>query len=74
MIVTTTPRPTRIVKALAADPDTIVTRGSTFDNKGHLARAFLKRIASATRAARSGGRSCSPRSSRRRRAPCGPGR
>ena len=45
MIVTTTPRPTRIVKALAADKDTIVTRGSTFDNRGHLARAFLKRIA-----------------------------
>ena len=45
MIVTTTPRPTRIVKALVADRDTIVTRGSTFDNRGHLARAFIKRIA-----------------------------
>ncbi len=45
MIVTTTPRPTRIVKQLSADKDTIVTRGSTFDNRGHLARAFLKRIA-----------------------------
>ncbi len=45
MIVTTTPRPTRIVKALAADKDTIVTRGSTFDNRSHLAGAFLKRIA-----------------------------
>ena len=45
MVVTTTPRPTRIVKSLAADKDTIVTRGSTFENKGHLARAFLERIA-----------------------------
>ena len=45
MIVTTTPRPTRIVKSLAADKDAIVTRGSTFDNRGHLASAFLKRIA-----------------------------
>ena len=44
MVVTTTPRPTRIVKQLAADKDTIVTRGSTFENKGHLARAFLERI------------------------------
>jgi phage terminase large subunit-like protein len=44
MIVTTTPRPTRIIKELAADKDTIVTRGSTFDNKGNLARAFLERI------------------------------
>jgi phage terminase large subunit-like protein len=45
MVVTTTPRPTRIIKSLAADKDTIVTRGSTFENKGHLARAFLERIA-----------------------------
>ena len=45
MVVTTTPRPTKIIKQLAADKDTIVTRGSTFDNKGHLARAFLERIA-----------------------------
>jgi phage terminase large subunit-like protein len=45
MVVTTTPRPTRIIKSLAAGRDTIVTRGSTFDNKGHLAKAFLQRIA-----------------------------
>ncbi len=45
MVVTTTPRPTRIIKQLAADKDTIVTRGSTFANKGYLARAFLERIA-----------------------------
>ena len=45
MVVTTTPRPTRIIKQLIGEPDTIVTRGSTFDNKGHLARAFLERIA-----------------------------
>jgi phage terminase large subunit-like protein len=44
-IVTTTPRPTRIIKTLASDKDTIVTRGSTFDNKGNLARAFLEKIA-----------------------------
>ena len=43
-IVTTTPRPTKIIKTLVADKDTIVTRGSTFDNKAHLARAFFKRI------------------------------
>ena len=44
MVVTTTPRPSRIIKQLAADKDTIVTRGSTFDNKAHLARAFFERI------------------------------
>ena len=43
-IVTTTPRPTKIIKALAAGKDTIVTRGSTFDNRAHLARAFFERI------------------------------
>jgi phage terminase large subunit-like protein len=43
-IITTTPRPTKVVKTLAAGKDTIVTRGSTFDNKAHLARAFFERI------------------------------
>jgi phage terminase large subunit-like protein len=43
-IVTTTPRPSKIIKSLAADKDTIVSRGSTFDNKAHLARAFFERI------------------------------
>ena len=45
MVVTTTPRPSRIIKQLAAGKDTIVTRGSTFDNRRHLASAFLERIA-----------------------------
>ena len=43
-VITTTPRPSKIIKALAAGKDTIVTRGSTFDNKAHLARAFFERI------------------------------
>jgi phage terminase large subunit-like protein len=43
-IITTTPRPSKIIKALAAGKDTIVTRGSTFDNRAHLARAFFERI------------------------------
>jgi len=43
-VVTTTPRPTNIIKSLAIDKDTIVTRGSTFDNRAHLARAFFERI------------------------------
>jgi phage terminase large subunit-like protein len=43
-VITTTPRPTKIIKALSGGEDTIVTRGSTFDNKAHLARAFLERI------------------------------
>jgi len=44
-IVTTTPRPTALVRSLAADPSTHVTRGSTYDNKANLARKFLQEIA-----------------------------
>jgi phage terminase large subunit-like protein len=43
-VITTTPRPTKIIKTLSAGKDTIVTRGSTFDNKANLARAFFERI------------------------------
>ena len=44
VIVSTTPRPTQIIRDLVADPSTHVTRGSTYDNKGNLAEDFLKRI------------------------------
>jgi phage terminase large subunit-like protein len=43
-VITTTPRPTKLIKRLVDDKDAIVTRGSTFDNSPHLAEAFLKRI------------------------------
>lgn len=43
-IVTTTPRPLPLIKKLVTDDDTYVTRGSTFDNAGNLARPFLKQI------------------------------
>jgi phage terminase large subunit-like protein len=41
---TTTPRPTRLVKSLAADPATVVTRGTTYDNQANLAPAFFSSI------------------------------
>jgi phage terminase large subunit-like protein len=44
-VITTTPRPTKIIKHLIDDKDAIVTRGSTFDNVHHLAQAFIERIA-----------------------------
>jgi phage terminase large subunit-like protein len=44
-VITTTPRPTKIIKQLVTDKDAIVTRGSTFDNRHHLAQAFIERIA-----------------------------
>lgn len=40
-VITTTPRPTKIIKELTADEHTFVTRGSTFDNKENLAPAAL---------------------------------
>lgn len=43
-VVTTTPRPIPIVRELLADPGTVVTRGSTFDNRSNLAPKFYKKI------------------------------
>jgi phage terminase large subunit-like protein len=43
-IVTTTPRPIPLIKKLISDPRTVVTRGSTFDNKANLAEPFLRQI------------------------------
>jgi phage terminase large subunit-like protein len=40
-IVTTTPRPVRLVRELLADPSTIVTRGRTLDNAANLDPATL---------------------------------
>src|SRR5512145_460299 len=45
-VVTTTPRPTEIIKSLIADPTTHITRGTTYDNKANLAKAFFSRIIS----------------------------
>lgn len=43
-VVTTTPRPTKAIKELVADPTTHVTRGSTYENRANLAKAFLDTI------------------------------
>ena len=42
--VTTTPKPTELLKALIADPTTTTVRGSTHDNKTHLAPTFFQKI------------------------------
>lgn len=44
-IATSTPRPTPLVKTLVADPTTVVTRGTTYDNLHNLAPAFRTVIA-----------------------------
>jgi predicted phage terminase large subunit-like protein len=40
-VVTTTPRPTKIIKEMSKAEDTLVVRGSTFDNAANLAPAAL---------------------------------
>ena len=42
--ITTTPRPIPLIKKLMADPRTVTTRGSTFDNIGNLAASFVTQI------------------------------
>lgn len=43
-VVTTTPKPTKLLKSIVADSDTLVTRGSSYDNMGNLSPQFIKRI------------------------------
>lgn len=45
-VVTSTPRPTKQIKELLVDPGTIVTRGTTYDNKANLSAKFFKKIIS----------------------------
>ena len=42
--ITTTPRPTMLLKSIIADSGTVITRGSTFDNSTNLAPKFLEVI------------------------------
>jgi phage terminase large subunit-like protein len=44
VVVTTTPRPTKLIRTLLADPTAVVTRGSTYENRTNLAPAFLQQI------------------------------
>lgn len=43
-IITTTPRPTRLMRDLLADPLTFSTQHSTYENIGNLAENFLDRV------------------------------
>ncbi len=44
LCVTTTPRPVRLVLDLINDPTTAVVRGTTYENRSHLAPSFFDRI------------------------------
>jgi phage terminase large subunit-like protein len=43
-VVTTTPRPTKLIRELLADPKVVVTRGRTAENRANLAPAFLSQV------------------------------
>lgn len=45
-VVTTTPRPTALIKELLADEGTVIARASTMDNAAHLSASFMKNIQS----------------------------
>ncbi|HUK11469.1 MAG TPA: terminase family protein, partial [Stellaceae bacterium] len=44
IVVTTTPKPVRLIRMLVEDPNVIVSRGSTRENRRHLAKIFLEAI------------------------------
>src|ERR1700751_4438079 len=44
VVVTTTPKPIKIIRDLIADPTTVIIRGSTYDNRANLAPAFMAQI------------------------------
>jgi phage terminase large subunit-like protein len=43
-IVTTTPRPTALLKRLLADPATAISRSRTVDNQAYLAKSFIEEV------------------------------
>ena len=43
-VVATTPRPTKLIKELVADPKVVVTGGTTYQNVANLAPAFIEQI------------------------------
>ncbi len=44
VFVSTTPRPIPVIRSIMADPSTVVTRGSTFDNARNLPPQFLEKL------------------------------
>jgi phage terminase large subunit-like protein len=43
-LITTTPKPSKLLKAIIADPSTVITRGKTADNEKNLAPSFMAGI------------------------------
>jgi predicted phage terminase large subunit-like protein len=43
-VITTTPKPIKLLREIISSADTIVTRGSTYDNRANLAESFFSQI------------------------------
>jgi len=43
-VVTTTPKPTRLLRELLKSPTTVITRGSTYDNRANLSPVFFEKV------------------------------
>ncbi len=44
VVITTTPKPVKIIRDLIANPETVVTTGSTYENRANLAPGFFGQI------------------------------
>lgn len=44
VVYTTTPRPTQVFREIIREPDTVVLRGTTLENRRHLSKKFMKRV------------------------------
>ena len=44
IMVTTTPKPTKLIRQILKDPKTTITTGSTFDNSANLAKTYLTAV------------------------------
>lgn len=44
VVITTTPRPVKIIRDLVKDPDSVVVRGSMFDNSANLSPEYVDRM------------------------------
>ncbi len=43
-VITTTPKPIPVFRTLLASPDTVVTGGSSYENRANLAEAYIERV------------------------------
>lgn len=43
-VITTTPKPLKVFKGILNDPDTVVTRGSSFDNRSNINEVYFNKV------------------------------